>query len=58
MSALEQLFSSAELDVVVPDTSLEYPPATPADDWLSRLKSENLERTQAFFGERDRSLSP
>ncbi|KAJ6490309.1 TRAPP trafficking subunit Trs65-domain-containing protein [Mycena vitilis] len=56
MSALEQLFNSAELDVVVPDTSLEYPPATVADDWLSRLKSENLERTQAFFDEQLQAL--
>ncbi|KAJ6539624.1 TRAPP trafficking subunit Trs65-domain-containing protein [Mycena capillaripes] len=56
MSALEQLFASAELDVVVPDTSLEYPPATPADDWLSRLKSETLERTQAFFDEQLQAL--
>ncbi|KAK7061966.1 TRAPP trafficking subunit Trs65-domain-containing protein [Favolaschia claudopus] len=56
MAELEQLFASAELDVVVPDTSLEYPPATPADDWLSRLKSETLERTQAFFDEQLQAL--
>ncbi|KAF7352535.1 hypothetical protein MVEN_01218600 [Mycena venus] len=56
MSALEQLFASAELDVVVPDTSLEYPPATPADDWLSRLKSDTLERSQAFFDEQLQAL--
>ncbi|KAJ7241923.1 TRAPP trafficking subunit Trs65-domain-containing protein [Mycena haematopus] len=56
MSALEQLFASAELDVVIPDTSIEYPPATPADDWLSRLKSETLERTQAFFDEQLQAL--
>ncbi|KAJ7653475.1 TRAPP trafficking subunit Trs65-domain-containing protein [Mycena rosella] len=56
MSALEQFFASAALDVVVPDTSLEYPPATSADDWLSRLKSGTLERTQAFFDEQLHSL--
>ncbi|KAJ7044619.1 TRAPP trafficking subunit Trs65-domain-containing protein [Mycena alexandri] len=56
MSAFEQLFASAELDVVVPDTSLEYPPATPADDWLARLKSDNLERAQAFFDEQLQAL--
>ncbi|KAJ7498655.1 hypothetical protein FB451DRAFT_1426423 [Mycena latifolia] len=52
----EQLFASAALDVVVPDTSLEYPPATSADDWLSRLKSDTLERNQAFFDEQLHSL--
>ncbi|KAJ6515581.1 TRAPP trafficking subunit Trs65-domain-containing protein [Mycena sanguinolenta] len=56
MSALEQLFGSAELDLVIPDTSIEYPPATPADDWLSRLKSETLERSQAFFDEQLQAL--
>ncbi|KAF7355571.1 hypothetical protein MSAN_01474300 [Mycena sanguinolenta] len=56
MSALEQLFGSAELDLVIPDTSIEYPPATPADDWLARLKSENLERSQAFFDEQLQAL--
>ncbi|KAJ7167476.1 TRAPP trafficking subunit Trs65-domain-containing protein [Mycena filopes] len=56
MSAFEQLFASAELDVVVPDTSLEYPPATSADDWLARLKSDNLERSQAFFDEQLQAL--
>ncbi|KAJ6538550.1 TRAPP trafficking subunit Trs65-domain-containing protein [Mycena vulgaris] len=56
MSAFEQLFASAALDVVVPDTSLEYPPATSADDWLSRLKSGALERSQAFFDEQLHSL--
>lgn len=50
MSTFEGLFSSATLDVVVPDTSLEYPPSTPTDDWLSRLRTGALERTQAFFG--------
>ncbi|KAJ7639092.1 TRAPP trafficking subunit Trs65-domain-containing protein [Roridomyces roridus] len=56
MTALEQLFATAELDVVVPDTSLEYPPTFPADEWLSRLKSGALERNQAFFDEQLHSL--
>ncbi|KAJ7490314.1 TRAPP trafficking subunit Trs65-domain-containing protein [Mycena galericulata] len=51
MSALEKLFTTAELDVVVPDTSLEYPPTSSADEWLSLLKAGTLERTQAFFDE-------
>jgi hypothetical protein len=47
---LEELFNSSVLDVVVPDTSVEYPPSADADDWLMRLKSPTAERKQAFFG--------
>ncbi|KAJ6628896.1 TRAPP trafficking subunit Trs65-domain-containing protein [Mycena sp. CBHHK59/15] len=56
MATLGQLFASATLDVVVPDTSLEYPPATSTDDWLSRLNIGTLERTQAFFDEQLQAL--
>ncbi|KAJ7592385.1 TRAPP trafficking subunit Trs65-domain-containing protein [Mycena floridula] len=55
-SPLEQLFNSANLNVVVPDTSLEYPPETTTDDWLSRLNSGSLERKQAFFDEQLQSF--
>ncbi|KAJ7752754.1 TRAPP trafficking subunit Trs65-domain-containing protein [Mycena maculata] len=56
MSTLEQIFATAELDVVVPDTSLQYPPTGPADEWLSQLKRGTLERTQAFFDEQLHAL--
>jgi hypothetical protein len=46
----EQLVNSSVLDVVVPDTSLEFPSSPVADEWLERLKSTSLERNQAFFG--------
>ncbi|CAK5275359.1 unnamed protein product [Mycena citricolor] len=51
MSALQQLFASSELEVVVPDTSLEYPPPVAADGWLARLRSGKAERSQAYFDE-------
>ena len=50
LTMLEELFNSSVLDVVVPDTSVEYPPNADADDWLMRLKSPTTERKQAFFG--------
>ncbi|KAK0469510.1 TRAPP trafficking subunit Trs65-domain-containing protein [Desarmillaria tabescens] len=50
-SSFEQLFGSAVLNVVVPDTSVEYPPSASPDDWLSRLKSPSSERKLAFFDE-------
>lgn len=51
MSTLETLFGTATLDLVVPDTSIEYPPNSTTDDWLSRIKSGKTERKQAFFDE-------
>ncbi|ESK95268.1 hypothetical protein Moror_4026 [Moniliophthora roreri MCA 2997] len=53
MSSFEQLFSSAELNVVVPNTSLEFPPSTvSADDWLENLASgSESDRKEAFFDE-------
>lgn len=56
MSVLESLFGSSVLELVVPDTSLEFPPKTPTDEWLAILKTGALERKQAFFGEFDISL--
>jgi hypothetical protein len=48
--SFEQLFGSSELNVVVADTSIEYPPQSTSDDWLLRLQSSSVERKQAFFG--------
>jgi hypothetical protein len=55
---LEQLFGSSVLDVVIPDTSVEYPPRTNTDEWLGRLKAGTAERRQAFFGGAVFFLSP
>ena len=49
--SLEQLFSTSELNLLVPDTTLEFPSETTADEWLSRAKVSKLERKQAFFGQ-------
>lgn len=49
--SFERLFASSLLNVVVPDTSVEYPPTGEPDEWLERLKSSSVERKQAFFGE-------
>lgn len=51
MSVFEELFESAILEVVVPDTSIEFPTQSDADEWLGRVQSEEVERKQAFFGE-------
>jgi hypothetical protein len=51
MSIFEELFNSAILEVVVPDTSVEFPDASvAADEWLSRVNSQEVDRKQAFFG--------
>ncbi|TEB32777.1 hypothetical protein FA13DRAFT_1790473 [Coprinellus micaceus] len=54
--SLEQIFSTSELNVVVPDTSLEFPPESSADEWLGRVKIGKVERKQAFFDEQLQSL--
>ncbi|KAF9461747.1 TRAPP trafficking subunit Trs65-domain-containing protein [Collybia nuda] len=54
--SFEHLFTSSSLNVVVPDTSVEYPPTTDTDDWLKRLQSTHTERNQAFFDEQLQSL--
>ncbi|KAJ3503672.1 hypothetical protein NMY22_g18167 [Coprinellus aureogranulatus] len=48
--SLEHLFSTSELNLVIPDTSLEFPPESSADEWLGRVKIGKIERKQAFFG--------
>jgi hypothetical protein len=50
MSVLEQLFGASVLEVAVPDTSLEYPPRSSTDEWLTRLSSAETGRKTAFFG--------
>lgn len=54
--SLEHLFASSKLAVVIPDTSVVYPPTQPIDEWLQILSSNTPERKQAFFG-RPRVLS-
>ncbi|TFK73162.1 hypothetical protein BDN72DRAFT_814997 [Pluteus cervinus] len=56
MSLFERLFSLADLSLVVPDTSLEFPPKRPAAEWLEQLNSGQSERKQAFFDEQLHSL--
>jgi len=50
MSVFEELFNSAILDVVVPDTSVQFPDQSVVDEWLSRVSSQQVDRKQAFFG--------
>jgi hypothetical protein len=51
MSVFEELFNSAVLDVLVPDTSVQFPHADDdPDEWLSRANNPELDRKQAFFG--------
>ncbi|KAG6833284.1 hypothetical protein H0H87_009459 [Tephrocybe sp. NHM501043] len=54
--SFEQLFASSVLTLVVPDTSVEYPPQGPADEWLGKLNLAFVERKQAFFDEQLQSL--
>lgn len=49
--SLEEIFSTSELEVVVPDTSFEFPTTSVSvDEWLGRVKIGKVERKQAFFG--------
>lgn len=48
---LDQVFSNTLLKVVVPDTTLDFPPKISTDDWLEKARSISVERKQAFFGE-------
>ncbi|KAG1890124.1 TRAPP trafficking subunit Trs65-domain-containing protein [Suillus subluteus] len=49
--SFEDLFGSCTLEVIAPDTSIEFPEPGAADDWLVALKSSGIERRQAFFDE-------
>ncbi|KAF9262890.1 hypothetical protein L218DRAFT_980323 [Marasmius fiardii PR-910] len=52
-SRFEQLFGATVLDVVVPNTSLEFPPSQlSSDEWLDTLRSgTSNDRREAFFDE-------
>ncbi|KAG6826661.1 hypothetical protein H0H92_014934 [Tricholoma furcatifolium] len=54
--SFEQLFASSVLNVVVPDTSVEYPPHGPTDEWLVKLSSDPVQRKRAFFDEQLQSF--
>lgn len=48
--SLEHLFATSVLSLSVPNTSVEFPPSDPVDQWLQTLASNTQERKQAFFG--------
>ncbi|KAF8909732.1 TRAPP trafficking subunit Trs65-domain-containing protein [Gymnopilus junonius] len=50
-ASLDQVFSTAILNLLIPDTSLPFPPETPVDVWLERAQKTAIERKQAFFDE-------
>ncbi|KIY74433.1 hypothetical protein CYLTODRAFT_333954, partial [Cylindrobasidium torrendii FP15055 ss-10] len=50
--SFEQLFSTASPELSIPDTSIEFPPSTSTDEWLSRLQEPTSDRKLAFFDER------
>ncbi|KAF8177678.1 TRAPP trafficking subunit Trs65-domain-containing protein [Pholiota molesta] len=54
--SLDQIFSTALLKLVVPDTTLDFPPTVPTDEWLEAARSVSVERKQAFFDEHLQSL--
>lgn len=47
---LDQIFSSAQLNVLVPDSSIKFPPNVPVDKWLAAAQVGGVERRQAFYG--------
>lgn len=50
LMSLEQIFASTTLDVVVPNTSVDFPSEESVDDWLIRLRVGSVDRKQTFFG--------
>ena len=51
MSSLEDIFNTATLDVVVPDTSLGFVSGEPNPvEWLKQLKLNTTSRQTVFFG--------
>ena len=48
--SLDQIFSTAQLNVLVPDSSIKFPPNTPVDKWLAAAQVSGVERRQAFYG--------
>ncbi|OSX65862.1 hypothetical protein POSPLADRAFT_1131738 [Postia placenta MAD-698-R-SB12] len=54
MSSFEELFNASSLEVVAPQSSLEFPSDYHGDEaqtWLSRLHAESTDRKAAFFDE-------
>ncbi|KAF9076293.1 TRAPP trafficking subunit Trs65-domain-containing protein [Rhodocollybia butyracea] len=54
MSSFSDLFTSAVLDVVVPESSINFPPGPDTDEWLEQLN--NVDRKEAFFDEHLQTL--
>ncbi|KAF8635606.1 hypothetical protein AX15_000246 [Amanita polypyramis BW_CC] len=54
--SFDQTFTSATLDVAVPDTSLDIPSQETIDDWLARVRTGSVDRKQAFFDEQLRAF--
>ncbi|KAJ3760353.1 TRAPP trafficking subunit Trs65-domain-containing protein [Lentinula raphanica] len=52
--SFEELFTSSELDVIVPESSITFPHGPDADDWLDQLNS--IDRKEAFFDEHLQTL--
>lgn len=52
--SFEDLFTSAELDVIVPESGLPLPPGPDADEWLEKLN--HIDRREAFFDEHLQTL--
>ena len=51
MATFEQIVNSSTLDVIVPNTTVEFPTKnTDHSAWLQKLTSEESERQRAFFG--------
>ena len=48
--SLDQIFSTAQLNVLVPDSSIKFPPNIPVDKWLAAAQVGGVERRQAFYG--------
>ena len=48
--SFDQIFSTAQLNVLVPDSSIKFPPNTPVDKWLAAAQVSGVERRQAFYG--------
>ncbi|KAJ3786675.1 TRAPP trafficking subunit Trs65-domain-containing protein [Lentinula aff. detonsa] len=52
--SFEDLFTSSELDVIVPESSITFPPGPDSDEWLDQLN--NIDRKEAFFDEHLQTL--
>jgi hypothetical protein len=50
VTVFEELFNSAILEVVVPDTTVQFPDQSAPDEWLETANSQKVDRKQAFFG--------